>query len=173
MGRHDGDDIDQHLTEIGELYEKVYAEPPYHSGPLFTRDRFRQRTDSQKQVPGFALVAAYAGPVLVGFTFGLPFGAGRWWGGTSNPEPPAEVVDASKFAVIELVVHSDWRGRGLGRALLGALLDQRTERYAILLAEPTAPARQIYARWDWKQVCEVQPAADAPWLHALARSLSR
>lgn len=71
--------------------------------------------------------------------------------------------------MIELVVHPDQRDRGLGRTLLDMLLEQRTERYAVLLAEPTALARQIYHRWGWQQITAVQPAADAPRLHALVR----
>ncbi|WP_431886758.1 GNAT family N-acetyltransferase [Micromonospora wenchangensis] len=171
LHRWEGTDVDRFIAEMSDLYETVYAEPPYNGGPLFTRDRFQQRTDRQKQTPGFTLVTAHTGRVLVGFAFGLPFGEDKWWGGTSTPHPPAEVVAGTKFAVIELVVHPDWRGQGLGRTLLDNLLDQRPERYAILLAEPTAPARQIYHRWGWQQLGDVQPTTDAPHLNALVRPL--
>ncbi|WP_428963051.1 GNAT family N-acetyltransferase [Micromonospora fluostatini] len=171
LRRHEGYDAGSTITAIADLYEMVYAEPPYDGGPLFTRQRFLQRTNRQVQSPGFSLITADADRVLVGFAFGLPFREGSWWAGTSTPQPPAELVASAKFAVIELVVHPARRGRGLGRALLAALLDRRPEHYAILLAEPTAPARQIYGRWGWQQVADVQPAPDAPRLHALMRPL--
>ncbi|MBQ1051831.1 GNAT family N-acetyltransferase [Micromonospora sp. C51] len=172
LRRHEDRDLEQVITAAADLYERVYTEPPYNGGPLFTRHRFLQRTDRQKQTPGFVLVTACAEDVLVGFALGLPFGEGHWWRGTSTPQPPADLVAAEKFAVIELVVHPDRRGRGLGHALLDVLLNQRPEQYAILLAEPTAPARKLYDRWGWQQVGEVQPTDDAPLLHALARRLN-
>lgn len=169
--RHDGNAVDRLLGEIADLYEQVYAEPPYHGGPLFSRERFLERTNRQRRADGFELVTVRAGSALVGFSFGFTFAPGRWWRGQTLPEPPPEIVNASKFAVIELVVDQGWRGGGLGRELLTRLLADRPETYAMLLAEPTAPARQIYQRWGWRHVADVRPSTDAPRMHALVLPL--
>lgn len=167
LRRDDGEHVDRLLEPIAELYGEVYAEPPYNGGPLFTRERFLERTTRQKSNDGFTLVSAYTGPELQGFAFGFPFAAGGWWRGITTPQPSAEILQALKFAVIELVVRKTQRGHGLGRALMTALLGGRTEPYATLLAKPDAPARTIYQRWGWQQVATVQPTDDAPRLAAL------
>lgn len=64
LQRHDGSDIDRIIAEISDLYEEVYTEPPYNGGPLFTRARFLQRTDGQKQKTGFSAVTARIEHVL-------------------------------------------------------------------------------------------------------------
>lgn len=167
LTRHGGVDVDNMLDEIAALYEVVYTEPPYNGGPLFSRERFLDRTDHQKAAPGFELITARAGGELVGFSFGFTFAAGRWWGGRTEPRPPAEVMAPPKFAVIELVVAREWRGQGISSALMRTLLAERPEPLATLLSEPDAQARRIYEHWGWRHVASVQPADDAPWMHAL------
>jgi GNAT superfamily N-acetyltransferase len=171
LHRHTGSDVDLVLGEIAELYEVVYAEPPYNGGPLFSRMRFLDRTHTQNEAPGFTLITARHGADLIGFSFGFRFAEGRWWGGMTTPEPPPQVVGPSKFAVIELVVAKPWRGRGLGRALMSAVLEGRSEAHATLLSVPDALARQIYDRWGWQYTANVQPAEDAPVMHALVLPL--
>jgi GNAT superfamily N-acetyltransferase len=159
------------LDAIADLYDQAYADPPYRGEPLFSRARFLERTGRQRTNPGFTLITADADDVLAGFAFGFTFAAGRWWGGTTTPPPPDALVAAPKFAVIELVVGKPWRGRGLARRMIDQLLRDRPEPYAILLAEPDAPARRIYARWGWQHVADVRPADDAPPMHALSLPL--
>lgn len=171
LTRHGGDEIDSLLDEITDLYELVYREPPYNGGPLHRRERFLDRTNAQKTAKGFEVVTAQAGEKLVGFSFGFTFGAGRWWGGRSEPSPPADVLDPPKFAVIELVVAKSRRGQGLSTMLITTLLSGRPEPLATLLSTPDAPARQIYQHWGWHHATDVQPADDAPWMHALVLPL--
>ncbi|MEU0518176.1 GNAT family N-acetyltransferase [Streptosporangium sp. NPDC006007] len=149
-----------------DLYEEIHAEPPYLSGPLYARERFIHRTAGQVRREGFTLVSAHDGPALAGFAFGLPFPAGRWWGGDASPGP-ANVVAAEKFAVIELGVHAAYRGRGIGRRLLEDLLTDRAAPYAVLLAHPDAPAHAMYRRWGWQVVGTVRPAPDSGTSDAL------
>jgi len=169
LRRHDGTEVDRPLDPIAELYSNVYAEPPYNGGPLFTRERFLERTNRQKDNDGFTLVTAHTGGELDGFAFGFPFPPGGWWRGDTTPQPPAEILQPPKFAVIELVVRKTQRGQGLGRALMNELLDGRPEPYATLLAEPDAPARAMYRRWGWQQIATVQPADDAPRLRRVSK----
>ncbi|MER5649682.1 GNAT family N-acetyltransferase [Streptosporangium sp. NPDC002524] len=146
--------------EYVSLYRENYAEPPYLSGPLYSRERFLERTGQQVTSDSFTLVSARSGAKLVGFSFGFAFAAGRWWGGEATVPAP-EVVAAPKFAVIELDVHQDYRRRGIGRQLLETLLAQQPAPYATLLADPDAPAHAMYQRWGWQLVGPVRPAPDA------------
>lgn len=155
------------LDELTKLYAEVYAEPPYNSGPLFGLDSFTARTTRQASRPGFAISWARSSEgELIGFSFGLPFESGKWWAGNASP-PPAEILEAPKFAVIELVVAGSWRGRGVGRELIGDLLGRRTEAFAILTADPDAPARRIYEHWGWEQVGTARHTDDAPLMDQL------
>lgn len=158
------------LDEVTDLYRVIRAAGPHASSPLYSRDAFVSRTTAQAGRPGFAATWARAGDELVGFAFGFQMPAGGWWGG--NPTmPPPEILDQPKFAVIELNVREDQRGQGIGRRLLDALLAGRPEPYAILTTGPDEPARQMYARWGWRQVGTAQHTPDAPLMDQLVLDL--
>lgn len=158
--------------EYADVYTEIYAEPPYNSGPLYSRGRFLERTGRQVHRPGFELLAAVDVDTraLAGFCFGFSFGEGGWWGGETT-EPPAEVLTAEKVAVIELVLRKAYRGRGYGKALLEAFLAGRPEPWATLLAHPAAPAHARYERWGWRKVGTVRPAPDAPVVDAMVLNI--
>lgn len=154
LDRVDPDAARDRVGDLRRVYEIVYAEPPYRQGPE-DADEFEDRFARQSEQDGFRLVIAVAGGRVVGFCYTIGLPAGRWWRGAQQ-DPPAELVDADKVAVVELVLLSPYRGRGLGRALLDEVLAGRPERWATLLAEPDAPARAIYAHWGWEKVGTVQ-----------------
>ncbi|XVQ15116.1 N-acetyltransferase family protein [Spirillospora sp. CA-255316] len=157
LTRHDGKDTMAMLEEVTAIYLPAYAEPPYNGQPLYSREKFTERTTAQAQDPQFRLIAARTREgELAGFSFGLPFGVGRWWHDVSGSKPDPGIVEAPKFSVIELVVAAAHRGQGLARRLMDALLDGRPEAYAMLLAHPEARARAIYDRWGWTEVAKVQ-----------------
>jgi GNAT superfamily N-acetyltransferase len=160
------------LYEIAPLYEEVYGEPPYNSASLFERGEFLARTKRQLSVDGFTLILARTGNgELAGFSFGLPFGK-KWWSGLGTPQP-AELVDATKFAVIELVVHRSFRSMGVGRKLLDELLARRSEDFAILTSVPEAPAHAMYLRWGWSAVGTSTAKPDAPVMDAMVLPLKQ
>lgn len=171
LKRRTGAEAAEAVEELTGLYVAVYAEPPYGGGSIYARDAFITRTIRQASRDGFTLITAHDGGQLAGFSFGLPFEAGSWWAGIVEPGPPAELVEAEKFAVIELVVAPSHRGRGLSTRLLGELLAGRTEPYAMLLAHPQAPARAMYERWGWRQVGTNRPRHDAPAADVLVLGL--
>jgi GNAT superfamily N-acetyltransferase len=154
-----------------ELYLATRAEPPYNSGSLYRRERYLERTARQAERPGFTAVCAEDGPTMVGFGFGLPLEG--WWGGQATACPP-EVAEAEKlFAVIELNVCKDYRGRGIGGRLLEELLAGQDAPYATLLANPAAPAHAMYLRRGWRVVGTVRAAPDAMVSDALVLDLLR
>ncbi|MFG3440002.1 GNAT family N-acetyltransferase [Nonomuraea sp. NPDC047897] len=124
--RHTGESAADAILSpaYGDLYDDIHADPSYNANPLFARQRFIDRTVSQVRQPGFELVTAHDGGKLAGFCFGFTMEAGRWWGGETSPAP-ADVVDAPKVAVIELMVGDQHRGSGVGKRLLSELLGDR------------------------------------------------
>ena len=154
----------------GDAYEEIYSEPPYSSGPLFSRERFVERTVAQVERPGFTLVSAHDDLSLAGFAFGFTMAAGNWWGGQSTT-PPRTLIDSPKLAIIELILRQKYRGQGTGRQLLRELLSHRAEPHATLLSHPDAPAHELYRRWGWQIVGTCRPAPDAPLMDAMALEL--
>lgn len=157
------------LDEVADLYEPVYAEPPYNAAAKYSRARFLDRTRDQVLASGFRLVAARRGGGLVGFAFGFSMMPGAWWANAS--QPPREVLDADKYAVVELVVARPERDRGLGRRLLDELLAERPERFATLAAVVDADAYAMYRRWGWETAGEFR--AEPPFSDALVLPLRR
>lgn len=162
VSAHDRSDALDILDELADLYEQVYAEPPYNAGPKFTRARFLDRTRDQVLSSGFRLLTARRSDALVGFAFGFSMTPGAWW---ANASPPChEVLDAEKYAVVELVVSKPERGRGIGRRLLAGLLAGRPEGFATVAAVVGADAYGMYLRWGWKKAGEFRvepPFSDA------------
>lgn len=164
--RLDGDETLARLHELADVYIEGYADDPDAGRFPYTRDAFLERTTGQARSPGFTLIAGYSAAELAGFSFGLPFPAGRWWRGAEG-EPPAELLNADKFAVIELVVLPRFRDQGLAGRLFRTLLADRPEPYATLVAEKQGRARAMYDRWGWRAVQSDRPSPDVAELEVL------
>lgn len=157
----------QRSAEFAELYREVYAEPPYHEGEEHVA-AFLERFADESRGLGFSLVVAETDGELLGYAYGLSFEPDQWWD-DADPQP-AEVRSHPKFAIMEFVVRKQHRGQGIGRALMSALLTDRTEPFATLCANPAAPARQIYRHWGWRHVGRAHPP-DIATMDILIRSL--
>ncbi|MFC9971481.1 GNAT family N-acetyltransferase [Spirillospora sp. NPDC127200] len=172
LNRHDGQQARDMLGQLADLYVPAYAEPPYKPHPMFSREAFLERTTRQTHRDGFTLITAHAAAQqLAGFAFGFTLAPGRWWRDVSGSTPPADIVNASKFAVVELVIAPPHRDQGLARRILNALLDGRPEQHAVLLAQPDTPARVIYAHWGWTEIAKVQSQPNAETDDALTLKL--
>lgn len=160
------------IDELAAVYKEVYTEPPYDSGPLFDLDAFRSRTEHQAGRAGFTIVTTRSAERrLIGFSFGYPFAAGRWWAGETT-QPPDQIKSVPKFAVIELVLLRPWRGRGIGHQQINELLADRPEPYATLCSLPEAPVRRLYEQWGWLQFGQSHLPAQALTLDVLVLPLT-
>jgi GNAT superfamily N-acetyltransferase len=159
------------LDEVTELYLAIRRAQSHTTAALYSREAFVDRTSAQVGREGFAATWARVDAELVGFAFGFRFPASTWWSGEATP-PPVEMADVPRFAVIELDVAIAWRGRGIGRRLMDALLEGRPEPYAVLTTTPGTPARTMYDRWGWTKVGTARHAPDAPVMDTLVRRLS-
>lgn len=133
-----------------DLYATVYAQPPYNEGPEQTA-RFRDGLPAESRRPGFTLIAAEDTTGLVGAAHGWTMPAGMWWR-CADQEPPAQLRDVDKLAVMEWIVRPDRRGQGVGAELMRRLLADRPEPWATLAANPQAPAHGMYLRNGWRRV---------------------
>ena len=138
------------VSQLVDLYAIVYAEPPYEEGPEQVA-RFAKAIPQDLDAEGCALTGAVIGDRLVGAAYGLTMAAGRWWSNTED-EPPPDLRDTPKFAVMEWMVHPAERGTGVGSRLMQMLLSQRPEPYAVLASDPRSVARTMYDRAGWRQV---------------------
>jgi GNAT superfamily N-acetyltransferase len=157
------------LDEIADMYTAIKSDDPDGSDPIFSRSSFISRIEEQARDPEFQFVGATAHKLLVGFSFGYPFRPGRWWA-DSTPAASRELLEASKFAVIELDVRKEFRGRGLSKELLRRLLAGRTEEFATLAAIPGTQAHGMYLRWGWQKAAML--GGDGPAMDALLLPLS-
>lgn len=165
----DGEHARQAASAVRELYAEVYAEPPYNEGPDDVAG-FAERFDAQTRDRGFALAAARDTGRLVGMAYVATLEAGRWWRGAIDP-PPADVQAVEKAGLYELAVRRAYRGRGLARRLVDAVLAGRTESWAVLLVNPDVVARAIYEKWGWRPVGGIQPQPGWPVNEAMVREL--
>jgi GNAT superfamily N-acetyltransferase len=149
------------MDDIASIYTDAHSGNPDEDDELFSRPSFITRTKSQARKPGFELVAAISNGSLIGFSFGYSFPAGQWW--TDCTPPTQEVLDAAKFAVIELDVRRKFQSQGIGKRLLEELLSERSEKFATLAATPGSKAQTMYIRWGWQTVgvFETPPIMDA------------
>lgn len=157
--RHSGEQLLTMLHDIANLYDEIHSDMPEEQGGIFSRESFLMRTAGQAQVAGFELVTATSGELLVGFSFGHPMPAGRWWGDCTPVRQ--EILSSSKFAVIELDVRRSYRRQGIGKTLLDMLLRDREEDFATLASTPGTIANAMYKRWDWYEVGVFTDAMEA------------
>ncbi len=155
LERHDGAATAAMLDTLTDVYLDEYAEPPYEGSPVHTREAFTERTTRQVSAEGFTLVTGHTDAALAGYTFGFRQPPGRWLPGTCEPPPPAQIVESPRFFVVELIVRRPFRRRGYARQLMDELLTARPEPFAALTAHPRAPARTIYPRWGWDELCKL------------------
>lgn len=102
--------------------------------------------------PGFRALAARAGDVLAGFTYGFHGAPGQWWhdmvAGALAAVPGSPAAAAwlgDSFEVAELHVLPAYQGGGIGRELLLRLTSGRPERTAVLSTMDTeSRARRLY-----------------------------
>jgi GNAT superfamily N-acetyltransferase len=163
-----GADALQLLDDVVGLYAEVFAEPPYNEGPEMAR-LFRRSFKRETKRDGFAFIAAWEGETLAGMAYGFTMPSGEWWR-NADTEPPADVRNAPKFAVMEWCVSPSHRGRGIGGRLMSELLADRPEATATLNVNPAAAARDIYLSSGWKS-CGMARNSRYPDMDVLVRSL--
>jgi GNAT superfamily N-acetyltransferase len=139
------------LDEIQAVYTLAF--------PGYSLDDHTMRTTNQAKLPGFETVTARRGGHLIGFAYGLPLSERTTWWRDLDPPRPADWTKETgtrTFALIDLAVHPDEQGTGLGKRLANELLGSRREDRATLATNPNKPdVQRMYERWGWSKVGRV------------------
>lgn len=159
---------------VAIIHRDAYVERIKSGNPFYTPEAFLRRFDSYTAGQGFDMVVASLDGAPAGQAWGWPLSAQRgtrWWDGlVGEPEPGFALEDGTRtFALSELMVRQTYTGRHIARALHDELLRGRPEQRATLLVNPVnQTAYEIYLRWGWRKVAQLQPAwPDAPLFNVL------
>src|SRR5581483_9538027 len=149
--------------ELVDLYTAEYAG---NGRPFDAPENFRRWLSRDLTRPGFAAVTARTRAELAGFVYGYRLPADTtWWHRPVAPLPASITRETGErtFAVGELLVRPDARGRGIATRLHDALLRGRPERRAVLAAYPdNAVAAAAYRSWGWARVGQVRLSERSP-----------
>ena len=102
---------------------------------------------------GFRIATVRHEGRVVGFAWGYTGERGQWWSDRVASTLPDEARSwvGGHFELVELAVLPEFRGRGLGRALLRAVTDVPHERLLLQTSEAADdPARRLYASEGWR-----------------------
>ena len=157
-----------HASELQDLHDEVYGDPPYGSDD--DAAGYASRFKVHCRQPGFILAEARHGGYLVGYAAGLPLRPSTsWWRNLTIPladEVTAEHPGRT-FALTDLLVRASWRRQGVARALHDLILTDRPEERATLTVLPAATAAQhAFGSWGWRKVARTRdpgprsPASD-------------
>ena len=141
---HEADD-----AAVDALYRTAFAEVPGGPNPAFADTQLPTHRRRER----FTLVGATQEDVLLGFAYGYTGRRGEWWPDHVAAHTSVELVDTwigGHFEVVALAVLPEARGRGIGAALMTALLEDRPEPCALLgTGMRPSPARRLYERLGW------------------------
>ncbi|MEV6135025.1 GNAT family N-acetyltransferase [Nocardia sp. NPDC051990] len=168
---------------VEDIYRRSYVDAIASGDPFDSPATFMHRFDSYTDPTRsgeFAMVIAEADSRAAGQTWGWTLRPNAaWW---TNFQPDETVTDRSAlieedgtrtFALSEIMVCTEYAGRGLARALHDKLLGSRPEQRATLLVEPdNERAYRAYRSWGWNRVGISKPSwPDAPTFDVLIRDL--
>lgn len=172
---YDADAAQELFPIVERLYQEVFAEPPHSEGPEEFELFATRWWPKQSAQPGFQLVVATVDDEPVGCTYGhrLPPDT-TWWKGAVEPLPAdlTEEHDGRTAAIIEMMVRSPYRRRGVAAAMHTAFRNSRDEERITLTVRPdNEPAQRGYAAWGYRKVGQIRPARRAPIYDAMVLNL--
>jgi ribosomal protein S18 acetylase RimI-like enzyme len=149
--------IAPHIEPMVSVYGAAFAQPPYNETAQAAQS-LRAQLQRHATYPGFAACLAWEGERLLGFVYGTTNLPGQWWYERVAPALTADQRVAlfdGAFVVVELAVHPDTQGRGVGGQLLNALLTAVPHTQVVLSARTDASAAlSFYGRRGWQPLVE-------------------
>lgn len=141
------------LDELAPVYAAAFAGPPYSEPDA--ADLFR-RLPRHRERSGFVLAVARDDEHAVGFAYGYTGRRGEVWtdfvAGALGPER-ADAMLGGHLELVELAVLPEAQGRGIGGALLAAVLRGRGEPRALLQThDADTPAMRLYRRAGFERL---------------------
>jgi GNAT superfamily N-acetyltransferase len=137
------------LTALTEVYGAAMRAPREQ---LPGRRAMMERHSGYPQLRSVLVTADQEDGRLIAFCYGFRGGPGQWWHDVVQAgliarlgAATAAAWLASSFEVAEVHVRPAYQGRGIGRAMLGRLLEGCQQRTALLSTQDIAsPARKLY-----------------------------
>lgn len=122
------------------LYQSIFVQPPPPRG-ILDQPEFRHYIEGWGRAHDAGFIAA------TNSTNGDPIGA-TWIRLLTHDDPGWGYVDDHTPEVCTLAVIPQWRGRGVGTALMAALLQHTDARFeqVSLSCDPNNPAMRLYQR---------------------------
>jgi ribosomal protein S18 acetylase RimI-like enzyme len=148
------------VEALAAVYETVFTEPPYSEPDA---SDLRHRLPIHRERPGFRLVTAAVDGEVVGFAYEYTGARGGRWSDRLAAvlgDETADGVLGGHLVLAELAVVPAVRGRGIGAALLGAMLLERTEPRVLLQThDGETPAMRLYRRAGFRRLAAMPPDA--------------
>lgn len=162
LRRYSADEARASGKQVRQVYEQSYVTAIESGAEFDSVDAFMHRFRAYAANPRLDMVLAFLGDEPVGQAWGWPLTADtRWWSGITSkpPEPNFTAEDGTRtFALSEIMVKQPHTGHGIAHKLHDALLRERAESRATLLAEPdNEAAYRAYVRWGWRKAAELRP----------------
>ncbi|QOV40182.1 GNAT family N-acetyltransferase [Streptomyces ferrugineus] len=170
--RHDAKSAQDVVSELVDVYAKVYDVPPYIGDPFFSVDLFRTRLEAAFDTEGFETVTARLDGRIVGYVHGATLPADKPWWASLGDQRPTELVDLAEaggiFWLRELMVLPELQNQGLGRQIHDTVIAGRAESItALTCIVDNQPAHDAYLRWGYSIMGQIKHAPESPLYDAM------
>jgi ribosomal protein S18 acetylase RimI-like enzyme len=129
------------------VYGEAFARPPYSD-----HDRGRE----------------------MGMVYGYHGARGQWWHDAVRTHMPSAAAHDwldDSYELVEIAVHPRHQGKGLGTALIDALLDGRPEATCVLSTRADSDAHRLYRRLGFEVIDEMTFVAGGARFYIMGRRL--
>jgi ribosomal protein S18 acetylase RimI-like enzyme len=156
------------------VYGDAFAEPPYSDPDRGAEIRSRMQ-DFHGRREGFAaLVALDEQRNAVGMTYGYRGASGQWWHDTVVNHLARDTAQrwlSDSYELVEVAVSPVCQARGIGAALIDALLADRTEATCVLSTRVDSRAHVLYRRLGFEEIVEMAFAARGARFYIMGKRL--
>jgi ribosomal protein S18 acetylase RimI-like enzyme len=160
-------DLSPLKADLVSIYREAFQAPPYEKSRAEI-DEFMHFLPIHAAQPGFRLLLAIESETqkVIGFTYGRSVTARLPW--NDLVKPSLRSADLSKwlkdaYQVVEMAVHPEAQGQGVGSQLHDRLLKDLSHRRAVLSTMTAeTPASRLYLRKGWKVLVDELVVPDVP-----------
>lgn len=158
-------------TQVVSVYRAAFSQPPYLRGEPYSISFGKSLRSHTKQVDFYFLAArdkAHGG--VVGFGYGYTCTPGQWWFDYVARAMTPSLTDAwlvGSFELVELAVHPNFQGQGIGKIIHDRLLANLPHRRAVLSTMQTKTAAwHLYDKRGWIPLLEniTFPGSPKPYM---------